>query len=182
MHSKPSRIVIIKASVIFFIILFCVLYFYVNNPRTGTLRINEVSYASDSGYDWVEIYNPTMQILSLKGLYLTDDKLDLEKYEIDEEIVIEPNGFLVIYSENYDGELENAIKLNFDIKNGETVYLLEKQSLTVIDSLTIVSDENSSLAGSVGRFPNGSENTFVFTRSSIGGPNLKDYIPKTRPL
>ena len=177
---KISKLIITKLIIVFFIILSIGLYFHTNNPRGNTLRINEVSYSNDLGYDWVEIYNPSLQTKSLKGLLLTDDKKELEKYEIDKDIIIEPNGFVVIYGENYDGNSDNIIQLNFNIKNGETVYLIEKQSLTIIDSLTVLNDEDASPTESIGRFPNGSENTFVFTVSSMGASNIKDHIPGLR--
>lgn len=177
MKFKSLKLIIIKLTLIFFSFIFVALYIYINNPQVNSLKINEVSYQNNLGYDWVEVYNPSLHTVSLKGLYLTDDKLDLEKYEIKEDVLIEPNSFVVIYSENYAAESANVLKLNFNISNGESIYLIEKQSLTIIDSLTVISDQDSTEEGSVGRFPNGAENTFVFTISSMGEPNIKDHIP-----
>ena len=51
--------------------------------------------------DWIELYNPSNQVVNLDGFGITDDPGDLSMW-IFPSIVIEPNGFLVIFaSDNY---------------------------------------------------------------------------------
>ncbi len=183
MKIEIPKLLIIKFTVLFFFVIFVGLFLYLKNPLISDLRINEVSFSNKLGYDWVEIYNPSLQTKTLKGMYLTDDKLDLDKYEIDKDVLVEPNSYIVIYSENYEGE-ENVIKLNFDISNGETVYLIEKRDLTVVDSLTVLSEEDDLEEESVGRFPNGANEIFIFSTTSMGEANIKDHIhgPDSRKI
>ena len=175
MKTEP-KLRTIKIVVIVATIIFIGLYVYLNNPSISTLKINEVSFEDATLYDWIEIYNPSLQTRSLKEYYITDDKLDLEKFEIKDDILIAPNSFVVIYGKNYPGNDDSAIVANFNIKNGETVYLVEKNTLKIIDSLIVIADEDDAVISSTGRFPDGSDEVFVFTQPSQGMQNVKDHI------
>ena len=84
------------------------------------LRINEVSagndiYISDYGKksDWVELYNTTDQDISLKGLYLSDDKNNPQKFQMQEGIV-PAHGTRIIWCDGKDAisQLHAPFKLS----------------------------------------------------------------------
>jgi len=179
MESKISKLAAIKIVLLVSSIIVFYLYFYLNNPSVNTLKINEVSFKNDLGYDWIEIYNPSIHTMNLKGMYITDDKMDLKKYKIKDDIIIEPGGFVVLYGNGYENDNGNYIKFNFGIKNGETIYLIDRQSLRIIDSLTVLTDDDVSRNSSIGRFPDGSEEIFLMSESSMGEANKKDMNLET---
>lgn len=177
MNFAKPKLVTIKVVIIVCACSVVGLYLYVHNPFISNLKINEVSFKNDEGFDWVEVYNPSIHTLSLKGMYLTDDKLDLEKFRIEDDIIIGPGGFVIFYGESYDGLDAVNMTMNFSIKNGETIYLIDKSNLKTVDSLTVLAEDASTTGTSIGRFPDGSENTFFLTQSTMGTSNQKDPIP-----
>lgn len=173
MKFATPKLVIIKLTILLFVFVIFILYFYLNNPSSSTLRINEISFENNGGSDWVEIYNPSIHTLSLQGMYLTDNKMDLGKFRVEDNIIIEPRGFVVLYGKNYESEDTSITRINFGIKNGETLYLIDKNSLDTIDSFTVLTNEEASPGSTIGRFPDGSENTFLMDESSMGERNKK---------
>ena len=156
-----------------------VIFLFVRNPLSAELVINEISFTNNDGNDWIEIYNPSLQTKSLTGLYLTDKKEDYTQYEIKEDLIIPPNGFVVIYGQNYTGE-ETVLKTNFGIKNGETIYLIDQQQ-RVIDSLTAIADEAALTETTVGHFPDGDPETFIMSMPTKGERNRKDFVLRNNP-
>ena len=171
---KPFFIIVL--TIITGVLVLTILTFF-KHSVSSEFRINEVSFNNNNGNDWIEIYNPGLNTRSLKGMYLTDSKEDFTRYEIRKDIIISPNGFAVIYGKNYSGEDENEVlKVNFNIKNGETVYLIGRNK-KVVDSLTVLTEKNGSTAETtIGRFPNGYEDTFLMSTPTKGKTNIKDMM------
>ena len=152
-------------------ILVCVLLLTLRGGGYPThLSINEVSFANNDG-DWVELYNPTLSGLSLKGYYLSDNRRRLTRYSFSSDTIIPSHGFLVLYGENYTNPPEGAVVLPFSIGEGETVYLVAADGRTIVDSMTTLGSD----AASVGRFPDGSQDLFTFSTATLGAPNQKDH-------
>lgn len=168
-HSKDSRIVT-------FVILMTgaalILLFIVRGTYPNHLMLNELSFTINNGDDWIEIYNPTLNALSLKGYYLSDNRKNLSRVKVSEEFVVPPHGFLVAYGEKYAAVPEGALQLPFSISEGETVYLTAPNAVTIVDSLTAIGSESAS----VGCFPDGSNDTFTFTTMTPGLPNQKAHV------
>ncbi len=92
------------------------------------IRINEVSaanaiYANDNykRNDWVELYNTTERAIDLAGLYLSDDKANPHKYQIqapDESVstIIPAHGYALVWCDNAEGTsaLHASFKLDAD--------------------------------------------------------------------
>ena len=66
--------------------------FSIQELSYAQIRINELSADNasilqdeDGDYsDWIELHNPTDTVISLSGLYLSDDALDLSKFPLPE--------------------------------------------------------------------------------------------------
>ena len=79
-------------------------------PGQTSLRINELMADNkltlvdpdepDETPDWIEIYNPTDNPVSLTGLALTDDRAVPDKHVITDGVTIPANGFLVFFADN----------------------------------------------------------------------------------
>lgn len=99
---------------------------------TSSILINEVCSRNATliddeqlfGADYIELYNPTNEPVSLKGWYLSDDSTDLVKHCLPE-IVIDPKDFAVFYA---DGLGNNANTLAFKLsQDGESLFLSNPQ-------------------------------------------------------
>lgn len=172
-----SKSLIIKIFLSIFAIVILGAIIALRYVTPGDVRINEISFEENEGNDWIELYNTSLNTLSLKGLYLTDDGTDMKKYKITQDIVIPGHGYVVLYGKDSD-HFDDHISLNFDIKNGETVYLLSSSEF-VLDAMTAITQENFS--GSIGRFPDGYEDVFVMSQATPGEANIKDMITQTKP-
>lgn len=158
-------------SVLLGMLFLSIVFQHVLSPQ---LKINEVSFQNNSGEDWVEIYNPGMSAKNLKGMYLTDNKEEKTKFKITEDILLNPQSFLVIGGKNTSSN-NFLLKINFGLKNGETLYLIEQSGVEVIDAIALVAKDEDSV-NTLGRFPDGSEELFTFSLSTQGEKNIKDKL------
>mgnify|MGYP001166203117 FL=1 len=56
----------------------------------------------DDYSDWLELYNPDNEPISLNGYFLTDDIIEPLKWKIPDGSVIDGEGFLVIWADDFD--------------------------------------------------------------------------------
>lgn len=150
------------------------IYFYISTHHSDNIRINEISFAKNNKVDWIELYNPTMNNLSLEGIYLSDKAANFSKFRIKKKIIIPSHGFVTIYCQGYTGELKNSVVTNFRISNGETVFLVGPDGSTIFDSMTAIVSEDLSTEVSIGRFPDGNEDIFLMSTPTPGERNIKD--------
>lgn len=139
---KPNRMKI------YFVLLIGLLH-YASWGQNLNLRINEIIASNANGQmddffetdDWIEIYNPPGNpITNLAGYYISDDPLNLIKWQIPATnagiTTVLPNNFIVIWCDNdpEQGEDHNG---NFTLSaEGETVLLTAPDGTTVIDQVT----------------------------------------------
>ena len=98
------------------------------------------NYNSSGEYsDWVELYNLGDDI-SLKGLSLSDEEKNLNKFMMPSQI-IKKNEYLVIYL-NGGKELENGIAANFKLSDNDKKIILSASG-KVIDEVEIVKLEKN---------------------------------------
>lgn len=99
-------------------------------PNVGDVLINELladngSTSSDSNGendDWIELYNTTSTGIDLTGLYLTDDPLVLNKWQIPVGTAIAANDVLVIWTD--DDVEQSGLHANFKLGlSGEALIL-----------------------------------------------------------
>ncbi|MEZ5043203.1 MAG: HYR domain-containing protein [Saprospiraceae bacterium] len=146
-----------------------------------SLYINEFLASNGTGItdeggvfeDWIEIYNGGSQPANIGGMYITDNLLDLTKWQIPDTdptaTTIPAGGHLLLWADNQpeEGVLHVNIKLG---ASGEQIGLshLSGGSVEILDSLTFgpqVSDV------SFGRFPDGDPLFREFTSPTPGLPN-----------
>jgi hypothetical protein len=92
-----------------------------SGPRWGDVVINEVLAHQDSyPEDWIELHNTTGSPIDITGFFLSDNDLNLTKYQIPS-TTIPANGY-VVFTEA--GNFGAYFALS---ENGETVYLTGKK-------------------------------------------------------
>lgn len=153
--------------------LVVVLWIILGHHYPSGLVVNEVSFNNNNGNDWIELYNPSLTSVSLKGYYLTDSNKKLTKFKITDDIVVPRHGYIVFYGKRTD-EVGEGLRLPFNIGNGETIYLVANDGVTIIDRLTVVKSENDIESLSIGRFPDGNTEVFIFKTATPGSRNDKD--------
>lgn len=173
MISKP---LILKSTLTILSIVAFGVYFFFRQIAPSSLKINEVAFEKNQGLDWIEIYNPTINNLSLKNVYLSDDKKDFKKFQIKEDIIVPNQGFVVLYGKKADEVPDNSTILNFNISNGETLYLVSKNGSDIIDSITVASDKKATTGSTIGRFPDGYNEFFIISTATPRERNKKDFL------
>lgn len=113
------------------------------NTQTDIAIINEINYNSSTQFDakdWIELYNPSEQIIDLNGWHLKDND-DTHDFVFPAGIRIAPHGFLVICRDmvsfrsrfpgvtNYIGDIEFGLS-----STGDQVRIYNS-SLLIIDSV-----------------------------------------------
>jgi hypothetical protein len=139
----------------------------------STMTINEFMAGNASAVadeygefeDWIELRNNTNANVNLAGLYLSDDRLNLTKFNLPDTIV-PPSGHVVVWADE-DG-LQGPMHANFKLsRTGEEIFLYNADS-SPIDSLTFgVQTDNIS----VGRCPDGTGPFQVMAPYTPGSPN-----------
>lgn len=129
--------------------------------------------------DWVELYNPTDEVIDLANCWLTDNLRWLNKWQFPETSTpINPGGYLVVWCDE-DGS-QGDLHANFKLSaSGEFLALTRPDSVTVIDSLSF-GVQSSDI--SYGRIPDGSTNwdflspTLAAANAGVGIDEF--YAPK----
>ena len=129
----------------FYLILLC----FLSTPFFGTaqLQLNEILASNNTNQmdeffefdDWIEIYNAG-GIVNLAGYYLSDDHINLIKYQIPATspgtTTILPGSFAVFFADNSNLS-QGAMHTNFTLSsNGENVFLTAPDGVTIIDSIS----------------------------------------------
>ncbi|MEA2104400.1 MAG: lamin tail domain-containing protein [Candidatus Cloacimonadota bacterium] len=161
------------------------------SPTIIELYINEYMASNDYGPvdengehdDWIEIYNAGADPVDIGGMFVTDDLTDLACSMIPEGFsdltTIEPGGYLILWA---DKEEEQGPLHLSDVKlssGGEQIGLTDRDSTTVLDSLTY-GEQTTDV--SCGRLPDGSANWDYFgagheTMFTPGAANGTGEIP-----
>jgi Na+-transporting methylmalonyl-CoA/oxaloacetate decarboxylase gamma subunit len=115
---------------------------------------------------WIEIFNTAYNSVNIGSLYLSDDRDNLKKYQIVKGqpiTLIPPRGYLVFWAD--DMPSRGILHLNFNISEGKSIYLVDSNGRTVLDSVKIVSPQKSDVT--YGRL--------------VDGGNEWGYLPKSTP-
>lgn len=148
---------------------------------TNTGSVIDPDFYSSS--DWVELYNKSTQTINLKGFYLTDDSTKLSKWQIKNDLILQPEGFTVIWCDGLD---TLNVHSNFKLSaSGESI-ILSDANLKILDQI-VFDQQESNL--SWGRKNDGGSVWVYFTESSPGSTNIgKNYdgiiknVPYFSPL
>ena len=135
-------------------------YVYLVKPVTteSGVVINEImasnttTVADDAGEfnDWVELYNKSSQAVDLSGYFVTDNPANLDKWEIPQGTILQPDSYLVLWAD--EDSSQGTYHMNFKLSaSGEQVWLLTPAGY-VADSLSF--DAQTTDMG-YARVPNG---------------------------
>lgn len=121
-------------------------FIYMVAPNTsggpGSVVINELmasnatTVTDNAGEydDWIELYNKDSAAVDISGYYLSDNPLNLDKWQIPAGTVIQPDDYLIIWAD--EDSSQGPYHANFKLSAiGEILYLLDT-SLTLVDSVT----------------------------------------------
>lgn len=137
-----------------------------DNQDANDLVINEISARGSS--DWIELCNIAEKEIMLGDYCLTDDIDNLTKYNCPN-ICLRKNDIVTI---NGKSNIEmGAYLCNFNLRYGETIYLVHKNSKRIVDSIRIplMTDEES-----YGRYAYGE--SWVFFSNSTKRKSNNYYI------
>ncbi|MEM7146867.1 MAG: CotH kinase family protein [Verrucomicrobiota bacterium] len=79
--------------------------------------------------DWVELFNPTQNEISLNGWFLTDDPEDLTRWTFPDHAALAPNGHLLVFASGKDRDLHTDFRLN---GSGDYLALVRPDGMTVV--------------------------------------------------
>jgi hypothetical protein len=139
----------------------------INVTINEVMASNSVTALDSAGEydDWIELYNLTGQPQDLSGYFLTDNNLNLTKYEIPAGTIIGPNDYLIIWADE-DGS-QAGLHANFKLSSGGEHILLLNPGLEIVDDLTFTTQQTDL---GYARVPNGT-GSFVIQAPTFGYNN-----------
>jgi len=115
--------------------------------------------------DWIELYNKNINPADVSGYYLSDNPVNLNKWQIPAGTIIQPNDYLIVWAD--EDSAQGPYHANFKLSgSGEMLYLLDP-SQKIVDSLSWgpqITDQGFA------RVPNGS-GPFVIQGPTFGANN-----------
>ena len=114
--------------------------FMASNGSKEPLAEGELLDEDGESSDWIEIYNPTAEVVHLGGWYLTNDAGNLEQWKFPNGVAINPGQFLIVFASGKNravagavlgtpyGELHTSFRLNV---NGEYLALVQSDGVTI---------------------------------------------------
>lgn len=144
-------------------------YRYLTGYVAPNLLINEIVVWNNSipdpdepaeTPDWIELYNPTAEVINLDGLSVTDDKDKPLRFRLPDGLTIAPKHMLMLLADDDAGQNighigQPPVHLNFNLNKSDAyVGLFGGEGTVKIDSHSV---KNTPLLGSVGRIPDGGE-------------------------
>jgi len=139
--------------------------------------------ASGRDSDWIELYNPTDQAVSLAGWYLSDKLDNPTKWQFPGDrpdlTTLSAGGYLVIRA---SGRSEVDAELNADFSldaDGEAVMLTAADGHSVVDAIEF-EDQISDVA--FGRTPDGTDTWRYLYEPTPGRANSDGYVGHVEPV
>ena len=114
--------------------------------------------------DWVEIFNANNTAVDLKGLYLSDDLEQLDKWTISESVIIPAHGYIIFW---LDGQIaQGTHHASFKLNSGGESLILSQMELGNIEILDQINFPEIPQNVSYGRRLDGMEPWVLFTEFS----------------
>jgi hypothetical protein len=112
-------------------------------PPPPNLYINEIMASNEyslidqngGSNDWIELYSSLPYTVNLKGYYFSDEINELDKFEIENDLFLQPNEYKIFW---LSGE-ENLGQGNLNFKlssSGEWLGLIAPNGTSIVDSVT----------------------------------------------
>jgi CotH kinase protein/Lamin Tail Domain/Secretion system C-terminal sorting domain len=115
--------------------------------------------------DWIELYNKGLAAVDLSGYHMSDNQLDLTKWEIPSGTILAPDNYLIIWAD--EDSAQGPLHANFKLSwSGETVTLLNAAG-QIADEVAYGQQETDL---GYARSPNGTGG-FVIQQSTFGYNN-----------
>jgi hypothetical protein len=134
---------------------------------------NATTAADNAGEfdDWIELYNLTTQTVDLSGYTITDNPLNLVKWQIPAGTTIAPNDYLIIWADEdaSQGPLHASFKLS---STGERIMLLNA-NMELVDDVTF--GQQTTDMG-FARVPNGTGSFVIQAPTFAANNNLASSI------
>lgn len=101
---------------------------------------NSIKDSDHDRSDWIELYNPNDDPISLGQYYLSDNEANPLKWRFPANATIGPKGFLVVFASGKDKQVGTSeFHTNFSLSiEGEPVLLTHPDGVTLIDQLPAV--------------------------------------------
>lgn len=114
--------------------------------NTNSLVINEIMAdntatikdPAEEFEDWIELYNPTQNEITLTGKYLTDKKDNPQKWQFTEPgLKINPGEYIIVWCDEDGDKNQAGIHANFKLAaDGEFIGIIDSDGKTWIDSVS----------------------------------------------
>ena len=143
----------------------------INEIRSWDVDITRTGYF---GSDYIELYNMSLEPISLEGWYLSDDESDMLKSRLSD-ITIEAKGYVLIFA---NGKADTGDSVNFKINpEGEKIFLSNAEG-KLVDSIFIPKQEVGTVYA---RKTDGGKEWTIQEASYLTSNNEKKELP-TRNL
>lgn len=179
---KFFRIIMLLIIVALTGILICAISWGHSSLTSDKVVINEVCsnnftlIKDENGnyYDYIELYNPSSEAISLEGCFLSDDENQLQKYALDS-VIIPSKGRYVVW---LDGIGDAAIgQIGFRVSRlGEEIFLSNLNGEEIIDSVVV---PKLSANTSFGRVNDGGKEWKQMTATVGESNNTAEILPST---
>jgi hypothetical protein len=146
--------------------------FVINELMTANVSaVMDPTYYNFS--EWLEIYNPTAQIKSLNGYYLSNDPTNYKLWKIPN-LAVPAHGYTVIWFD----KLGTGTHASFRIRSNRELLILSNTSGSIVDSVRI---EFPFANCTYGRIPDGSSTWAYFTAATQGKTNNSTPVYSQAP-
>ncbi len=154
--------------VLLFTLLTPVLFWLSQSQSASTVYLKEASFTNNAKEDWLDLYNPTLNSISMKGYFLSDNLDDPTKWQFTSDWVIGSHQTLRVYGKASDSAPYGSARLNFNLGNGETLVLTARDGKSQIDRMTLLAPPNYEGSFTMGRPGNDLSITEVFYQETTG--------------
>lgn len=143
--------------------------------KVSSLVINEICPSNKNALDdkdgeakdWIEIYNPTKEIINLEGVGLSDDSSDPFKWTFPS-VNIQPGSYIIVFASDKNIKTPE-LHTNYKISGGNEQIVLTAADGKTIDTFII---STTSEDQTYGRYPDGSDD-FKLMSATPGKSNDK---------
>lgn len=152
---------------------------FVPIPAVGAIVINEFLASNTNGQqnelgafeDWIELYNNTDSVISLYGLYLSDNIAQANKYPFPVNTYINPQSYITVWADQES--LGSGLHANFKLSAMGEQIILSDGATIILDSITY-SAQTSNV--SMARCPDGAGNFAPAIQPTYNGSNCIDGL------
>jgi hypothetical protein len=144
---------------------------------SSDIVINEVMALNNTGVlidevgeeeDWIELYNKGTQTVDLTGYFVTDNALNIDKWQIPDGTLIQPNEYLILWAD--EDSINGGLHTNFKLSSSGEAISLINASVEIADQVAFgEQQENMGYA----RVPNGT-GPFIIQGHTFAANN--DYV------